>query len=248
MVQIYDGYNDGNNEDYIKSLLEKVKGSYPCSGDDSNFEEKFNYSKLVNKYAEATTNYLELIKKDLTKEANKHWMLDEHSWNIQMEYSDEYEESKRHYHDCFLFQDCFMAISHPGAFPGYEHVVDKASIQVKVVTYREEFKKFLLPLSKEIYYPQTGRVQPRELSSLRTIDYYVWLYWSQTEHKFKGMFILRNPKCLLLPIITGSGIVEVEKKHRHKQKNYIKTVLYLNPNHIAFPSHEFLTDEPPLLH
>jgi len=141
MVQIYDGYNDGNNEDYIKSLLEKVKGSYSCSGDDSNFEEKFNYSKLVNKYAEATTNYLELIKKDLTKEANKHWMLDEHSWNIQMEYSDEYEESKRHYHDCFLFQDCFMAISHPGAFPGYEHVVDKASIQVKVVTYREEFKK-----------------------------------------------------------------------------------------------------------
>lgn len=248
MVQIYDGYNDGNNEDYIKSLLEKVKGSYPCYKSNAGYEENMNYSKLVTEYAELTTDYLELIKKDLIKDSKAFKWLDEDSWNVRMEYSDEYEEDKRLFHDCLWFQDCFMSISHPEAFSGFEHHELKCSIQVKVVTYKDSYKKFLLPLSKEIYYPQTGRVTPRELSGLGAIDYYVWFYWSQTEHKFKGMFILRNPKALFFPILAGRGIVEMSREYQNYETGSLKTVIYLNPYHIDFPSEAFLSQEPPLLH
>lgn len=252
MVQHYDGYNHEDNEeqkkkeDYIQSLLGEVIKSYPKQG--SKFKENLVYSKLVNKYAEETTDYLDLIKKDVIKKLGTSDWLNEDLWNVKMEYSDEFEEEKRKFYDCLLFQDCLMYLSHPSAALGFKNETYKVGIQVKVVTCKDTYKKFLLPLSKEIYNFQTGRLQPRELSGLGTIDYYVWIYWSQTEHKSKGMFILRNLESLFVPIIAGSGIVELMKDYYDDEGKAKKTVLYLNPNHIAFPTHEFLTDEPPLLH
>lgn len=244
----HEEYFNRNFEEVKKKLLQKVIKSYPHLQLIQGVEERNNYSEAVLRYVEVTTTMLDLIKKQMISSNSYEKELPKDSWKSEWKYVSTFEENLRKFYDCECHIDNILSIWNTKAPSDFNNAKYSINVQVKVVTYQPD-RELLLPLTKSCYCPSTGWEKKLELSSLEKLGIYCWIYWCQVEHKIKDVYILRDPKSLYFPIVSGSDIVRKHATFKNEKTNMEKSVLYLDPKSIHFPSQNLLTPKPkPPLH